>query len=265
MTAALHKLAYYFGTIGIASVVAWTTLAAEPPMLQQIMDDIEDGSAPGGADGLADGRVRFIRLEYQGAGWDDGMDTKSNADVNFLEQFQRLSRLNVAKRPESHPVSDLSKYPKGQAPPFVYMTGSAGISIPKGDVDILRRYIREGGMLFADCGSPKWDRSFRAFAKVLFPGTALQPIPADDPIFRAPFTFPNGPPPLWHHGGNKAMGVKYKGRWAVFYFPGDLNDAWKSGHSGLAPDLAESAFHLGTNVVYYSFTQYLRATRKYRK
>ncbi len=47
--------------------------------------------------------------------------------------------------------------------------------------------------------------------------------------------------------------------------PGDLNDAWKTGHSRLDPVLAEAAVHLGVNVVYYAVTHYLEETRKYRK
>jgi hypothetical protein len=63
----------------------------------------------------------------------------------------------------------------------------------------------------------------------------------------------------------RAQGVKYKGRWAIFYHPGDINDAWKTGHSGLDPKLAEGAIEMGVNIVYYSFTYYLELTRKDRK
>jgi len=80
-----------------------------------------------------------------------------------------------------------------------------------------------------------------------------------------PYAFPNGAPPLWHHGGMDALGIKHKGRWVVFYHPGDINDAWKAGHSGLRPELAKGAFQMGVNIVYYSFTHYLEQTRKYRK
>jgi hypothetical protein len=224
------------------------------------------GDKPGWADGFADGEVRFIRLEYNGPGWNDGMEPVSQAGVNFLQEFQRLAGgIKVARQTESHPISHLRKYPKGQAPPFVYMTGSAEIHVPNSDIKVLREYIRGGGMLLADCGSPTWNHHFHSFARSLFPGNPLREISEDDPIFQIPFTFPHGAPPLWHHGGDKALGVKIKDRWGVFYFPGDLNDAWKDGHSGLDPDLAESAFHLGTNIVYYSFTHYLQETRKYRK
>ena len=59
--------------------------------------------------------------------------------------------------------------------------------------------------------------------------------------------------------------MKHKGRWVIFYHPGDINDAWKSGHSGLNPRMARGAFQMGINIVYYSFTNYLELTRKYRK
>jgi hypothetical protein len=71
-----------------------------------------------------------------------------------------------------------------------------------------------------------------------------------------PFLFPNGAPPLWHHSGMRAMGLKYNGRWVVFYHQGDLNDAWQTGHSGAAPHLADQAYKLGINIINYSFNQY---------
>jgi len=51
----------------------------------------------------------------------------------------------------------------------------------------------------------------------------------------------------------------------VFYHPGDINDAWKSGHSGLRPGLARQAHALGVNIIWYAFTRYGELTRKYRK
>ena len=226
-----------------------------------------DAATPGWADGFMDGEVRFIRLEYDGDDWDDGMDSLTRADRNFLDRFRELSGgMKVARYSESHPTRLLRKYPKGEAPPFVYITGSGRIGMKDRDVRILRNYLLGGGLLFADAGSPQWDASFRSFCeRRLFPGNPLLVIADDDPIFQLPFTFPNGSPPLWHHGGRKGLGVKYKGRWVVFYHPGDLNDAWKIGNSGIDPELAESAFQLGVNVVYYSFIQYIEATRKYRK
>jgi hypothetical protein len=61
------------------------------------------------------------------------------------------------------------------------------------------------------------------------------------------------------------MGVKHNGRWCVFYHPGDLNDAWKTGNSGLSKNVADHAMQMGINVVYYSSRHYLELTRTYRK
>jgi hypothetical protein len=222
---------------------------------------------PGFWDGFLDGQMRFIRLEYRGAGWDDGMDDKSRADMNFLLKFREVSGgMKTALQGESHAIRLLKKYPRGQEPPFVYMTGVGGID-EGGEKDrkILRKYLRGGGMLFADAGSGHWDGAFRSFIRRLFPGKQLAIIADDDPIFQLPFTFPNGAPPLWHHGGRRALGIKEGGRWIVFYHPGDMNDAWKVGHSGLDPHLADSSYQLGINVVYYSTMRYMEATRKYRK
>lgn len=225
-----------------------------------------DAKVPGWQDGFKDGIVRFIRLEYRGEEWDDGMDEASAADRNFLKAFRKMSGgMKTAVKSESHPVRLLNKYPKGQAPPFVYMTGSGNIHVSESDVKVLRDFLREGSLLFADAGSGHWDRNFRSLVRRVFPGHPLIPIPDDDPIFQIPFAFANGAPPFWHHGGNRAMGVKLKNRWAIFYHPGDVNDAWKTGHSGMDPELARKAHEVGVNVVYYSFMRYFEETRKYRK
>lgn len=223
------------------------------------------GKTGGWPDGMENHKVRFIRVSYSGRNWDDGMDSFTRADMNFLDEFHRLTGFKIARHSESHGIRLLKKYRKGFAPPFVYMTGSDSISVSASELKIMRAYLLDGGLLFADCGSPRWDRSFRRFAARLFPEKKLLSIADDDPLFQMPYMFSNGAPPLWHHGGWRALGMKHKGRWCLFYHPGDVNDAWKTGHSGLDPRLARGAFQMGVNVVYYSFTHYLEATRRYRK
>ena len=144
------------------------------------------GQQAGWADGFGDGEIRFIRVEYSGEEWDDGMDKSEGADANFLAAFQELSGLDsrqVARDGESHPVSHLRKYPKGEAPPFIYMTGSGNLRLSRADMETLREYIKEGGMIFGDAGSRRWDGQFRSMANTLLPGSPLRPIADDDPIF----------------------------------------------------------------------------------
>ncbi len=120
----------------------------------------------------------------------------------------------------------------------------------------------DGGMIFADAGSDEWGRAFRAFIAAAVPDRELLDISNDDPIFPQPFRFPNGAPPLWHHDGSRARGIKIDGRWAVFYFPGNLNDAWKTGHGGQSPAIVTQAMRLGMNIVWYSAVHYLEVNKQ---
>jgi RNA polymerase sigma factor (sigma-70 family) len=202
--------------------------------------------------------VRLIRLKYDGPGWDDGLD-ESGADRNFLERFGQLTGLKVSKNGDAHTIELLAKYPKGFAPAFVFITGTGEIIASDEEVQVLQAYLAGGGMLWADCGGAKWDTSFRALMMRVFPDEPLRDIPDEDPIFRAPFKFPNGAPPLWQHGGKRALGIKLQDRWAVFYHPGDMNDAWKTGHAGLSEAAAQPAFELGVNIVSYARKAHLDA------
>ncbi len=216
------------------------------------------GPGKGGwPNGMDNARVRFIRLEYSGGDWDQDMG--ADADYNLLLKFNEyFPSFKVAENTEHRPIKQLRRFPAHKAPPFVFITGRGGISVSAHDVETLRWYcLQEGGMIFADNGGGHFDRSFRALAKKAFPRLTWIDIPNDDVIFRIPNTFPNGAPPLWHHSGTRAMGLKYKGRWVVFYHQGDLNDAWKTGHSGASDDLADQAYRLGINVINYSFNQYM--------
>ena len=201
-------------------------------------------------------RVRLIRLKYAGGDWDRNMG--KGGDYNMLLYFKKITGLAIADNTESKEIERLGMFAKGKAPPLVTMTGSRGISVSDRQVKVLRRYcLDEGGMLLVDCGGGQFDRSFRALCKQVFTDKKLVEIPNDDPIFRQPFVFSNGAPPLWHHAGNRALGVRHRGRWVVFYHPGDMGSAWRTGHSGASKAVAERACKLGINIMYYAFTRYL--------
>jgi hypothetical protein len=223
------------------------------------------GKTGGWPDGMGNDPVRFLRIKHSGPEWDDGMDELSRADMNFLEEFRKVTGFKIAKTPEARTIQQLRFFDKGFAPPFMFLTGAGSIPVTAADVKVLRDYLLDGGMLFADAGSPQFHTSFLALMAAVFPDRQLVTIADDDPIFQAPFTFPNGAPPLWHHGGYRALGIKHKNRWAVFYHPGDINDAWKTGGSGMSRDLCDQSYKLGVNIIYHAFTNYLDVTRKHRK
>jgi hypothetical protein len=225
------------------------------------------GNKGGWPEGMDDYKVRFIRLDHGGDGWDDGMN-ESSADLNFLRFFATATGLSkIAGRGESHSIALLGKYPRDGFPPFVYITGNGAMGrVSSDDIRTLREYCLGGGMLIGDAGSPAFHESFTSLMSRVFPDKPLLDIADDDMIYQEPFSFPNGAPAFWHHGGRRALGAKHEGRWIVFYHPGDMNDAWKSaGFTDVSPDMRDAALNLGVNLVYYAFTQWDDQISKKRK
>jgi len=211
------------------------------------------GGTPGFRGGTAAGEIPFIRLKH-GGDWDNDID----ADDNMLREFGRITRIRVRPRAETLPVGKLLNFPKKRSPPCVYIYGTRVCGLTDDEIIALRRYLTErGGMLIADAGGPGFDSSFRSVVSRLFPGLRLIDIPNDDEIYQRPCPLPHGAPALWHHGGRRALGLRYQGRLVIFYHPGDMNDAWKTGHSGASRDVAEAAYQVGANVMHYAVRQYL--------
>lgn len=219
------------------------------------------GNTGGWPQGVEKAKVRFIRLKLSG-GIDWDQDMGEGADYNFLIKFGELTKFHIAPNTEAIAVSQITNFPSGKAPPFLYLTGGlrGGIRISAREKEILREYlVEEGGMIFADAGGPAFNRDFRQMMKQVLPEYDMVTISHDDPIFQYPNQFPEGAPELWPHSSPAgAQGIKHNGRWVVFYHPGDINDAWKTGHSGVKPIVANQAYNMGINVVYYSYVQYYK-------
>ncbi len=221
------------------------------------------GTQGGWPEGAEDYKIRFIRLEHNGPGWDDGMD-ESNADINFLRSFAQATGFKkIANKGESHSIALLKKYPKDGFPPFVFLTGDGAFEVNDTDRKILRDYCLNGGMLIADAGSVSFHNSFKRFISQVFPDKPLIDIADDDMLYQVPYTFPNGAPPFWRLGGTRALGIKHEGRWVAFYHPGDMNGAWKSqGYTDVTPEMRDAAMNLGVNLIYYAFNQWNDAVSK---
>lgn len=215
------------------------------------------GKGNGWPAGMEDSAVRFIRLKYRGGDWDQDMGKGS--DYNLLIKFHEWTGMKIARDTESREIHRLKFFPKKRAPPFVFMTGKRGISISESEVKVLRDYcLNEGGMLFIDNGGGHFGYAVRAMLKRVFPGKPLVDISNDDDIYQRPYVFPDGAPPFWHHDGSRALGIRDEGRWVVFYHPGDINDAWKDDHSGATKEVADQAYKLGVNIMFYAFNNYYR-------
>jgi hypothetical protein len=225
-----------------------------------------DGKDGGWPEGMEDAIVRFPRLNHGGMAWDDGMN-HTDADVNFLREFKKVTGFKVASKGEALTTGQLKALPDDGFPPFLFITGNGPVgNLSTKDCEILRDYCFKGGMLIGDAGSATFDQSFRHLLKRIFPGKRLVDISDNDVLYQQPTSFPDGAPSFWHHGGDRGLGVKHEGRWIVFYHPGDMNDAWKSqGYSDVTPEMRHNAMQLGINLVAYSFNQWNDAVARLRK
>ncbi|MDP6720252.1 MAG: DUF4159 domain-containing protein, partial [Pirellulaceae bacterium] len=213
------------------------------------------GAGAGFAGGTQQGQVRFIRLEYGGGDWDQ--DFGIGADVNMLIEYGIRTKQKVAKRTESRTISQLKSFPPEKSPPLVYLTGQRNISLSDSEIKVLRDYLMEKrGMIFGDNGgSGHFHNQFVGMMRRVLPSVRPTRIPLDDIVHRIPYQIPFLPY-VAPHGGKNALGWRVDGRLVCYYHPGDIGDAWTDDHSGVAPEIYESCYQLGTNIIFYAHTEY---------
>lgn len=213
------------------------------------------GTGAGFAGGAAKGRVRFIRLEYDGGDWDQ--DFGIGADVNMLVEYGTRTGQKVAEKTESRRISQLANFPPEKSPPLVYLTGERSINVSNDEIKILRDYLLDKhGLLFGDNGgSGHFHNQFLAMMRRVLPQVDPVQVPLDDVIHRIPYPIPFLPY-VAPHGGTQSLGWKVDGRWVCYYHPGDIGDAWTDDHSGVPKEIYESCYQLGTNVIFYAHVEY---------
>jgi hypothetical protein len=213
------------------------------------------GGSAGFSAGSTRGKVRFIRLKYDGGDWFQDMDRGS--DLNLLTEYGVRLGHPVHDRPEPMDIAALKRFPPRKSPPMVYMTGQRAINLGDAEVAILRTYLLEHqGMLFGDNGgSSGWEGQFVAMMRKVLPKVEPISVYLDHPIHRVPYPLPRLPI-VAPHGRSNALGWVVDGRLAVYYHPGDIGDAWADGHSGVPREIWESCYQLGVNVIHYAHAEY---------
>ena len=98
-----------------------------------------EGEGAGFSAGTSRGKVRFIRLKYDGGDWHQDMERGS--DLNLLTEYGVRTGHRVNDRPEPMDIRRLKSFPARKSPPMVYMTGQRGIQVGDSDLKILRSYL----------------------------------------------------------------------------------------------------------------------------
>lgn len=197
------------------------------------------------------GPVTIARLQYDGGG--DWYANPSSLP-NLLAAVQERTGIPTADREVAVRPTD----PSLRDYPFLYMTGHGNVRFTPDERLALRRYLLGGGFLHAD-DNYGLDESFREEIARIFPDRELVELPAEHPVFHAPYEFEDGLPKIHEHDGAppQAFGIFHQGRLVVIYtYETDLGDGWEDpGVHEDPPAVREEALRMGVNIFVFAMTQ----------
>jgi hypothetical protein len=130
--------------------------------------------------------------------------------------------------------------------PILYITGhgSPNGRIQKTETDLIKRYVENGGFIFAEacCGSPEFDAGFKQWVKDTWDQN-LTYIESTDPVWTSHHIIKAGDP-------FKLMALRVGCRTIMIYSPQDLSCHWESNR--YQDGVSQRAFELGANIVAYA-------------
>jgi len=196
-------------------------------------------------------QFKIARLKYSGGG--DWYNDPS-AEVNMMDYLIKNSVVDVdAVKFYSVDIASDEMFDY----PFILITGHGNIAFSDGEAQRLRKYLENGGFLYAD-DDYGMDKAFRREIKKVFSGQEMQELPFNHKIYNIHFNFPNGLPKIHEHDGKPAQGFGYfiNGRLCVYYtYETNISDGWADPREHEdPPEKREEAFKMGTNIVIYALT-----------
>ena len=195
--------------------------------------------------------VRVARVQYQGGG-DWYSDEESL--VELLAFARQHTLLDVGQQED---VVELTS-DKLFSYPYLYLTGHGNVTFSPSEADRLRRYLLRGGFLHVD-DNYGLDEYIREEMKKVFPEKEFVELPFDHPIYHTRYNFPDGPPKIHEHDGERPQGYAIlddSGRVMVYYtHETDLGDGWEpaSVHNN-PPEKRQAALRMGVNILTYAMT-----------
>lgn len=189
-------------------LLALATLTFLTPMLADEQEDTKDPED-----------IVVARLMHQ--------KEKSSKCFNhaFLSEVDRRSTVKVHRQLKETNIDSDHMYQY----PMLIMNGEKSFQLNDEQKARLKAYLERGGFLLAsaDCSDPKWNASFQALMKELFPKESLKTLENDHPIFNTLFKIERvitvKPTP------NAIQGLTLNNRLAVVYSPIGVNDAANMG------------------------------------
>ena len=180
--------------------------------------------------------------------------------ASVIDTLARYTTLQLAPRGVNVRLDsdDLFEYP------FVFLTGHLPVFFTSGERKNLVRFVERGGFVFADDHNHDLDgeyhKTMTAELARLF--GRMRDIPNDHALYRAFFTFKDGPPTTSHElngwGDNLVhthlQGVMDGDRIDVLYSSKDYSSEW-SMHPDAKRFLSQDPTKFGVNIVVYALTR----------
>jgi hypothetical protein len=202
------------------------------------------------------GEFVFATVQYESGDW----DSAPLVPANLIDSVARYTSITVAPQGAIVPLASdaLLRHP------FAYLTGHLPVRFTDAERRGLARFLDRGGMLFVDDHNHDVDGMFHKTAteELARVAGALTELPNDDALYRAFFTFPDGPPTTSHElngwGDNLVhkhlLAARRGGRIAVLFSNKDYSSEW-----GYHPEnkrfQSVDNTRFGVNIVVYALTR----------
>ena len=198
----------------------------------------------------------FATARYESGDW----DSAPLVPANIIDTIARYTAIDVA--PTGVIVAldtpELFRYP------LVYLTGHLPVRFSTAEQRNLARFLGRGGMLFVDDHNHDIDGAFHRTAteELSRIAGALRPVPNDHALYRAFFTFPDGPPATSHELNGWGDNLVHKqllaairaDRISVLYSSKDYSSEWNY-HPDNKRFLSVDNTRFAVNLVVYALTR----------
>lgn len=202
----------------------------------------------------ASGAVSIAQIMYRGE-W----KTRHAGLSVLLNRFNKSTGVPVKFERKDIRLTDPALYDS----PMIYLTGHEDFILDAAETETLRRYLENGGLLFAEacCGREGFDRAFRAIMARALPNAPLRAVPKGHPLLTTPNaldTLPATPALAARHTGARDVApllftAEIRGRTAVIYSPCGLAGGWEFSPSPYAFGYEdEGALRLGENILMHA-------------
>ncbi len=193
-------------------------------------------------------KFKIARLKYSGGG--DWYNDPS-AEVNMMTYLKKNTSIDVDE-PKFYTADvasdEIFDYP------FLLLTGHGNIDFSDNEIKRLRKYLENGGFIYAD-DDYGMDESFKREIKKLFPNEELKELPFNHKIYSGHFNFPKGLPKIHEHDSKppQGFGIWNNGRLCVYYtYETNISDGWADPREHDDPlEKRDESFRMGTNIIIY--------------